>query len=650
MDMDEFVQNSRIGRNLLEIQQKYNDLDRLRDVQGKTRQRNSIKARIAELSRDLPRFFPTRPNPPPLDKDGQHRKMVNELLETYAPYASPAAPRSRLHPHQNRPRVGGGGNKVPTGFVDFNIGEDRKKLVGKIVRVNQNGHKYRGIVTDMTVSGAQVQSTSDNRTRIVHPSKLTIVGSAFETPGDHTSRSVSSDHFERVGPALTAPAPSGFVMSREDELENNHDGFSVLEQTVQDILVIVKRSYAKTSIPLASRITQAILPELTVVQTNLKISYTRTRNLYKALVAAFVYLYLDHRMNPTPDIPNLVSTSGYIPSIEKGGRAVSAQDFVHKFVELLRAKYSVNFPIVDTQTISYIGRAKNRRYVQMHKDSWPSMVIGEGEMGAGNKVTFFTHDEGNREDPTSTLPVRNRTRLSNKIKYGPSLAKESLTEDMLFELNPDQEEDLQTLIQMLESKEEQLVDRLQQKQSDPLHERIRILKVSGNPSVFNTNIDRIDARLDEIATELVQFSQERERKLAMEKRRNPLGDFPPEDDPKYIRLKRKLLYKEKARLMAKRTSEQKKNKSDISDKRIEALRSELRDATTDVQKQLLSNQLREAKHSKNADSLVDEEIAQAEAQLVRKYGNPEIMLNRLQKLRRLRELRAKSRESMGDLF
>lgn len=664
--LDTFVVNSRIGRDLMTIRRLYNDLERMRDVKDKTRQRNSIRARIAELSRGLPRFFEDRPNPVPLPLE-----TVNTLLETYGPYANESSLlRPRPRPQQ-QPRRTTGGGRVPEGFVDFNIGEDRKKLVGKIVRVNQDGHKYRGIVTDMTVSGAQVQSTSDNRIRIVHPSKLTIVGSAFtpDSAGAETSRSVSSDHFERARPNFTSPTPAGFVMSREDELspedKAGHSRFMELENTVQDILVIVKRSVpTKVSLPFANSVAHAILPELTVVQTNLKISYAYTLNLFKALVAAFVHLYLEPR-TPTGfiDIPSLMTNSGYIPSIEQRGKSVSARELVARFIDLLRGKYSVDFPIVDTQTISYIGRAKGRRYVQF------------GQTLGG-------------DDTTKRVPTQfTRSVLPDTIHFGDSLGTGTVAS--LFELTPQEQKDLRAL----ESREEQLIDRLQQKQSDPLYKRIHFLKTSDSPmtggGIGSNSLAQTNARLDEIAVELVKFSQERERKLAGEIKRgrdinaeiealekqhddilqeqprsatideqiqiiNEQIDELKKSFPDYIRTKRNLLYKEKASLMAKRTKEMKKSKasvsSGVSEDEMNALREQRRSATTDAQKQIIDKQIRDLKTVKMSDSLVDEEIAQLEARLVRKYGNPEIMLNRLQKLRRLRELRAKARETMGALF
>lgn len=650
-NVNEFVENSRIGRDLMTIRKLYNDLERMRGVQAKTRQRNSIKARIVELSRGLPRFFEDKPNPIPLPLE-----TVNTLLETYGPYANESLRRpSQPRPQSQQPRRG-----VPSGFVDFNIGEDRKKLVGKLVRVNQDGHKYRGVVTDVTVSGAQVQSTSDNRIRIVHPSKLTIIGSAF-TPEEREREEVPRNYFERTTPNLTAPTPSGFVMSREDELDHrSYTPFANLESTIQNILVIIKRNVpSRVSLPFANTIATAVLPELVVVQTNLKISYN-TQNLYRSLVSAFVHLYLEPRIKSgSINVPGLVAQTGYVSGMEKGGQTIPARDIVNKFVDLLRAKYSVSFPVHDTQTISYIGRAKSRKYVQMHKDSWPSLNIREGEMGARNRTTFFTpeSDSYRRTDQTSTLPLQSSINIPKGIKYGPSMKYEGddwqkifgvNPGEALFELSPQEERDLQ----ILESKEEQLIDRLQQKRADPLYERIHTLKVHGNSGAFNPKLNTIDARLDEIANELVQFSKERESKLRAEQRRRGglLEPESQEDDPEYIKLKRNALYKEKARLMTRRSVEQKKNSSDVSDDQTEALRSQLRDATSEAQKKILSNQLREAKRSKNPDSLVDEEISQLEAQLVRKYGSPETMLNRLQKLRRVRELRAKARESMGALF
>lgn len=610
-NVNEFVENSRIGRDLMTIRRLYNDLERMRGVQAKTRQRNSIKARIVELSRGLPRFFEDKPNPIPLPLE-----TVNTLLETYGPYANES-----LRPQQPRPRPQQPRRSVPSGFVDFNIGEDRKKLVGKLVRVNQNGHKYRGVVTDVTVSGAQVQSMIDNNIRIVHPSKLTIVGSAF-TPEEREREEVPRNYFERTTPNLTAPTPSGFVMSREDELDRrSYTPFANLESAIQDILVIIKRNVpSRVSLPFANTIATAVLPEMIVVQTNLKISYN-TQNLYRSLVSAFVHLYLEPRIKSgSINVPGLVAQTGYVSGMEKGGQTIPARDIVNKFVDLLRAKYSVSFPVHDTQTISYIGRAKSRRYVK----------LGEGE-----------------DDVTKRVPTQfARSVLPSASQFGESLGTGSVMN--LFELSPQDQKDLQ----ILESKEEQLIDRLQQKRADPLYERIHTLKVHGNSGAFNPKLNTIDARLDEIANELVQYSKERESKLRAEQRRRGglLEPESQEDDPEYIKLKRNALYKEKARLMTRRSVEQKKNSSDVSDDQTEALRSQLRDATSEAQKKILSNQLREAKRFKNPDSLVDEEISQLEAQLVRKYGNPEIMLNRLQKLRRVRELRAKARESMGALF
>ena len=609
--MDDYVENSRIGRDLLTLRKLYIDLENLRNVQGKTRQRNSIKARIEELSRNLPRFLPSQPNPIPLPL-----QMVNQLLETYGLYATDATPTLR-RPTQPRTQNQNRNQKVPAGFVRFNIGEERKKLVGKVVRVNDNGHRYRGVVTGLTISGAEVQSNIDNRIRIVHPSKLTIIGSAFEP--DTVPSAPSADYFERATPAFTAPTPAGFVESREDEMEERgHSRFTNLENTIQDLLVLLKR-VSGYRFPFPSTITQAVLPEFTVAQTNLKISYNRTPTLYKALASAFLHLYLEPRIEQTIDIPRLVSS--YIPSVEKNGKSVSSSVIVEKFIELLRAKYSVDFPIVDTQTISYIGRAKSRKYVTTR-----------------NLLT----------DQTARMETRLSSTIPPNMQFGPSLGTANSNEP-LFALSSKEENELQ----FLESREEELVDRLRAKQSDPLHGQIHRLKTSENPSSLNTTINRINIRLDEIANELVLFSQERERKLSIEIRKNPLrDDHDPEDSPEYIRTKRNLLYKEKARLMAKRTAEMKKfkNTTDSMDNKIEALLEERRQATTKAQKDIINKQLREAKRVKAPDSLVDEQISQLEAQLVRKYGNPEIMLTHLQKLRNLRELRAKAGETMAGLF
>ena len=761
-EMDEevrkYAQGSHVYTDLVKIRNLYENLEKVKGVKGKEKQRNAFARKITEFSIGLPPLESGRKNSIPVLYE-QVLRAINNFIGPVNPATSTTVLGKRRAPPPPPAR-----KDKRHADVSFDIGKIRE-LVGREVRVNTGVEKYRGIVKEVTMSGALVQNATTSLVKLVHPSNLTVTGRKYTEKERELNR---LDYFKD---GLNTAAPEygedeGEYMDLDIDLEDmvnkeardikrrkeeNEEGYrpnnddedagpdfgldriaamsseyrigsktendfitsssssTIIERVVKEIYTMIKLNRGKIPLPISPSVVNAIKPAFSKVKAALRLDYNRTPNLFRAVIGAFVHLYLENRFKVVIPVAKYISDKGYIGPFTKvvdGQKVVSSgKVLVEKFTEMLRTKYNVDFPFSlrgKGQRVPRIeykplrGRSVERkpRYVQVRKggrtaaDDPTARVRTQGGIIArpralqtrNEKVVFKKKDGrdmfGGYERPRFG-PVPDPNDPLRKFNYNDTLFGGTRGERTLYSEGHlgDEEKDHEkwlegewddrtnarlraisgydtvalgttgqyNLIEMnlaadarelaqLEAREDELLAKFEAKQDSPMYEQVQEASIhfaeSRGKGGLTDKAFRIEEDLADLETQITEL------------RLNP--------DPNRARnrVRTSTLYKNKDALKKGRAFELKKTvMSDDVLSKLNDLKLDLTNARktrpTDVP--YLEAKIAGIKRRKTTGEDMDaQQLDYLNTQLVRTYGNPELILNRLAQLRRARDRRAVS--------